>query len=339
IYRRWSFRGVESRFIKNYFHEKRRERFQIDDRARSLVTFQTLNLKDGLYPSQHNGTADLDIILCRNVTIYFRPETNHEIIRRFYSCLNEGGFLLMGAAEFYPQTHQYFEVRVFPESIVYQRPLPEPRSPRKEDRTSPPNPTLPLLPSQEPPGRRRLQSKPEQPPERKQKIEKKKEKDPVDEAVELIANGDMDKALMRLAHLAEKNTQDARVCFLLGQIAADRHHVPEARHWLSRTLALDPLHLWAHYLLALLWLHEGSRDEALRSLKKAVYIDPNFALGHFYLGRIYKDQGRLEKARTNFSAVKSLLGSHPLSGTLHGAEGMTPKQLLALVDRELNDEG
>jgi chemotaxis protein methyltransferase CheR len=340
IYRRWSFRGVQSHVIRDYFHEERRERFQIDDRVRSLVTFHPLNLKNGPYPSAHNGTSDLDIVLCRNVTIYFRPETNQEIIRKFYSCLNEGGFLLMGAAEFYPQTHQVFEVRVFPESLVYQRPLPEQKSPRKEEWTSPPKPTLPLLPSQELPSPAGLQSKSEQPPEkRKQKTEKKKEKDPVDEAVELIASGEMDKALLLLARLAEKNAQDARVCFLLGQIAADRHHVPDACHWLSRTLALDPLHLWAHYLLALLRLHEGKMDEALRSLKKAVYIDPGFALGHFYLGRVYKEQGQVEKARTNFAAVKSLLGSNSLSGTLHGAEGMTPKQLLMLVERELSDEG
>lgn len=339
IYRPWSFRGVKLDVIQNYFHQKRGQRYHIDDRVRSLVTFHPLNLKKGLYPSPLNGTADLDIILCRNVTIYFRPETNQEIIRRFYSCLNEGGFLLMGAAEFYPQTHQVFEVRVFPESLVYQRPLPQQAPPPKEW-TSPPKPEFPLLPSRESPRPARVQPRIEQPSDkRKPTVEKKKEKEPVDEAVELIANGEMDKALVLLAHLAEKRPEDARVCFLLGQIAADRHHLPEACLWLSRTLALDPLHLWAHYLLALLWLHEGRIDEALQSIKKAVYIDPNFALGHFYLGRIYKEQGQLEKARINFAAVKSLLGSHSPSGILHGAEGMTPKQLLMLVERELHDEG
>ncbi|MFQ5903377.1 MAG: tetratricopeptide repeat protein [Candidatus Binatia bacterium] len=125
----------------------------------------------------------------------------------------------------------------------------------------------------------------------------------------------------------------------MGQISADRHHLREATYWLSRTLALDPLHLWTHYLLALLWIEEGKTDEALRSLKKTVYIEPNFALGHFYLGRTYKNLGEIEKARKSFTAAKSLLGSTSLSETLQGAEAMTAQQLLTLVDRELDYEG
>jgi chemotaxis protein methyltransferase CheR len=80
-------------------------------------------------------------------------------------------------------------------------------------------------------------------------------------------------------------------------------------------------------------------DAALQSLKKTIYIDPNFALGHFYLGRIYKAEGQSEKAQKSFATVKSLLGSSSLSQTLRGAKGMTTQQLLSLVDRELNYEG
>ena len=80
-------------------------------------------------------------------------------------------------------------------------------------------------------------------------------------------------------------------------------------------------------------------DEALGALKKTVYIEPNFALGHFYLGRVLKSQGKMEKARRNFAIVKSLLASAPLSENLRGVEGMTSQQLLMLVDRELVHEG
>ena len=161
----------------------------------------------------------------------------------------------------------------------------------------------------------------------------------MDEAVDLISQGEIDRALVILAGLAEKNPKDTRACFLLGQISADRHHLSEASHWLSRALALDPLHIWAHYLLGLLWMEEGKTEEALHSFKKAVYIDPNFVLGHFYLGRIYKEQGQKEKARKSLAVARDLLGSSSLSDTLQGAEGMTAQQLLTLVNKELAYEG
>jgi chemotaxis protein methyltransferase CheR len=159
------------------------------------------------------------------------------------------------------------------------------------------------------------------------------------EALDLIYQGELDRALVLLAGEAEKNREDSRVFFLLGQISADRHHLSEASYWLLRTLALDPLHLWAHYFLGLVWIEEGKRDAALQSFKKAIYIDPNFALGYFYLGKIYKEQGQIEKARKSLAVTKRLLSSTPLSDTLRGANGITAQQLLTLVDRELNYEG
>jgi chemotaxis protein methyltransferase CheR len=165
------------------------------------------------------------------------------------------------------------------------------------------------------------------------------ESDAVAEAVGLISAGEVDHALVLLAAEAEKGSKDARVFFLLGQIAADRRHLAEATYWLSRTVEVEPLNLWAHYLLGLLWMEEDKADEALKALKKAIYIEPNFALGHFYLGRLHKSQGQIDKARKNFAVARSLLAATPLSEDLHGVDGMTGHQLLTLVDKELGHEG
>lgn len=329
IYRPWSFRGVEAEIIKKYFHRDKGERYRINDRIRSSVTFRPLNLNSDSYPSLLNGTNDLDIILCRNVTIYFRPETIQKVIRKFYDCLVEGGFLLTGAAEYSPKIYQDFEVRALPETVIYQKPS----SQKKPARPKSPSPLLPLWPVAQSPTSPTAQGKTDH------ASAEKDERQPVDEALELISQGEIDKALVLLADLAEKNPKDSRISFLLGQISADRHHLSEAFHWLSQTLALDPLHRHAYYFLGLLWIEEGKIDEALQSFQKTVYIDPNFALGHFYIGRIYKEQGQIKKARQSLALVKSLLGSTHLSDPLAGAEGMTAQQLLTLVDRELNYEG
>lgn len=328
IYRPWSFRGVDPEIIRAYFRPEDGERLRIDDRIRNLVTFQPLNLKSDLYPSSFFGTTDLDIIFCRNVTIYFRQKTTLKVVRRFYDCLNEGGFLLTGAAEYSPQIYQDFKARVFPETVIYQKLS-------FKERISPPKAVSPLWPPSN-------VWQPPRPPATEAKIDqaaqKNNERDPVDEALDFLSEGEVDRALVFLAGLAKKNPQDSRACFLLGQISADRHHLREAAYWLSRTLVLDPLHLGAHYFLGLLCIEEGKMNEAIQSLKKTIYIDSNFALGHFYLGKIYKDQGQIEKAYKSFASVKSLLGSASRSETLRGAEGITAQQLLTLIDRELDYE-
>jgi chemotaxis protein methyltransferase CheR len=325
IYGRWSFRGVAPEITEKHFHRISEERYRVDDRIRSMVTFQPLNLKSDPYPSSFFGTTDLDIILCRNVTIYFRPETTQKIIHNFCHCLNEGGFLLTGTAEHSFHAYKDFEVRVFPETIIYQRP------PSEREVSPPPKPiSIPLPPLE-------LTRPPAKETRHKPAARKKKpEKHPMEKSLDLLAQGEVDKTLMLLAEEVEKNPKDSRACFLLGRISADRNHQREAIYWLSQTVALDPLHWWAHYLLGLLRLEENRIDQALQSLKKAVYIEPDFALGHFYLGRAHKHLGQTEKARKNFTTVKKLLDSLPLSQELEGAESMTTHQLLTLVDKELD---
>jgi chemotaxis protein methyltransferase CheR len=329
VYRRWSFRGVELDVIKKHFYPMKEECYHVDDRIRSLVTFRTLNLKSDPYPSLLNRTTEQDVILCRNVTIYFRPETNQKIIHSFYDCLNEGGFLLTGAVEHSHQIYNDFEARVFPQTVIYQKT----QLKSSHAKAIPPLlPPLPPVPIHESPRRTADRAKIGEASDRKGR------KDQVAEALDLIFRGEVDRALVLLAERAEKGPEDSRVFFLLGQISADRRHLSEASHWLLRTLALDPLHLWAHYSLGLVWMEEGKGDAALQSFKKAIYIDPNFTLGYFYLGKIYRDRGQIEKARKSLAVAKRLLNNMPLSDTLQGTKGITARQLLTLVDRELSHE-
>jgi len=327
VYRPWSFRGVPPELIRKYCRELDGERYRVVEGVRSLVTFNALNLVTDEYPFPANGTRDIDIVFCRNVTIYFRPHTIRRVVESFHRCLVEGGFLVTGAAEYSRDIYRGLEARVFPETVVYQKP--EPRS------AAPASFPLPLiLPESLPRAVRtapRLEKKfaPPQPAA----------DDPVDQAVDVIARGEIDTALVLLAGLAEKRPRDARVPFLLGRLAADRQHLPEAGYWLGRALTLDPLNLWAHYFMALLWIEEAKLDEALAALKKTVYIDPNFALGHFYLGRIHKAQGKPEQARKSFGVAKHLLAASPASEHLSGADGISGGQLLVLVEQELIHDG
>ena len=70
-------------------------RFRVSPEARGSVRFERLNLTDHRYamPSQ------LDLLLCRHVLIYFRPDTRARVVAQLVQHLRPGGLLFLGHAE------------------------------------------------------------------------------------------------------------------------------------------------------------------------------------------------------------------------------------------------
>ena len=65
---------------------------------RNLVSFRELNLHETPWPMR----GRFDIIFCRNVVIYFSPEDQLRLWRRFESVLNPGGWMFVGHSERIP---------------------------------------------------------------------------------------------------------------------------------------------------------------------------------------------------------------------------------------------
>ena len=78
---------------KKYFEQFDGLRFRLDEKIREQVRFEQQNiLADDDYP-------EADLILCRNVMIYFSREEQSKILTRFAQSLGPDGFLVLGRAE------------------------------------------------------------------------------------------------------------------------------------------------------------------------------------------------------------------------------------------------
>lgn len=90
---------VDRYFIKEGTH------YQVVDEIKRTVTFRQHNLLEDRYEPNH------DLIVCRNVMIYFTEEAKDQIYRNFSKALKIGGILFVGSTEQIFNPEQYgFEV-------------------------------------------------------------------------------------------------------------------------------------------------------------------------------------------------------------------------------------
>jgi chemotaxis protein methyltransferase CheR len=86
-------RSVPARLRTRYF-EKHGARLQVCEAVRGLVEFRRGSLLDGV-----RELGLFDLILCRNVLIYFDEETRRRVCGHFGEMLYSGGVLMLGSAE------------------------------------------------------------------------------------------------------------------------------------------------------------------------------------------------------------------------------------------------
>jgi chemotaxis protein methyltransferase CheR len=84
--------GYRRRFLVT---DLKTEEYEPSRELRAVVRFQRLNLCDWYYPV----TGKFDLILCRNVLIYFDAETRATVARRLVERLSPRGALVLGMSE------------------------------------------------------------------------------------------------------------------------------------------------------------------------------------------------------------------------------------------------
>ncbi|MEA2626702.1 MAG: chemotaxis protein methyltransferase CheR, partial [Candidatus Binatota bacterium] len=119
-YRAWSLRGAAASRAEPYL-ERRGEEYVLADPVRRRVGFEYLNLALDAYPSFANGTWAMDLILCRNVLIYFDGEVIRRVAERLYASLAEGGWLLTAASDPPLEGFAPFEKLVNGDGTFYRR--------------------------------------------------------------------------------------------------------------------------------------------------------------------------------------------------------------------------
>jgi chemotaxis protein methyltransferase CheR len=329
IYTDWSFRGGPAWLKENYFRQTGRNRFEILPRIRKMVSFAYLNLAEDKFPTLSNNTNAMDVIFCRNVLMYFRTSRAKMVIQNLHHALTDGGWLVVSATETSSEQLLPFVPQNFEGAILYQKtnrpsraPAPisiEPLSePVLATEIVPPKPVL-IAPEEF-----------KLPVVGPQMVVD--ENDFYKEAAALFEQGNYSETIQKVRNSPASLESSPQMLALLARSCANLGELAEAREWVEKAIAADKVDPGMHYLHAVILHERGEMAEAVQSLKRVLYLAPDFVLAHFALGNHALRQDKFAEADKHFGNALALLNRYEPNEVLPDSDGLAAGRLREMIE-------
>lgn len=325
-YGKRALRATDESYRQRYFTPEE-ERYRLNPTIRDRVRFRYLNLKTGPFPEA--GEEPFDLIFCRNVLIYFQPDTTRQVVAGLARALRPDGYLFLGHAETLLNVHHDFARVQHGGGFFYRL---SPHSPT----ASPPKVPVPPAPRPVPPPA--ITRPPELPPPTPKKPPAA---EPVDLAEIYVAakqafeDENFKTASQNYAILLRHNPDHVGALVGYGFLLANRGDYQEALEYCERALAVDDLYPEAYFLRGLIREMESSPEEAVAEYRKVLLLDMSQVMPHYYLSRVYRQLGRVRDAERELRNTLRLLERLPEDRPLVYAGGMQPATLASHCLREL----
>ena len=270
---------------------------------RDMVDVRLHNLVTDAPPFEH---GEVDLVVCRNVTIYFARETMRDLVGRFHGVLGAGGYLVMGHAETLWQVTDAFTLVTLGDAFAYRKDLPAVPEPVAEPARLP----VHIHP------RRAVRRTPEQ------RVRNAWPEAPAAHVRPLDSVPDPDTAthLLRLA-----------------REAFDQAHYAEAARLAAAAAAASPFEVEAYVVEGSARATVGDDAGALVALRKAVYLAPKAGHARFQLAGALARCGEHAGAAREYRAAAATLPHTPASDLVPLLDGCDVAQLVTL-SRRLADE-
>lgn len=353
LYSEWSFHGTNVEIKKQYFEKTVEGQYQILPGIKKLVGFSYLNLAEDPYPSLLNDTNAMDVILCRNVLMYFDRKRQRMVVSKLYSSLLDGGWLIVSPCETSCYLFSRFETVNFPGTVLYkkdlnrtdQRRIPPPIGSNKIKDTVPfPAAKAPVDASFEIPrnfnfpiqtGRARLHDVQWERPKTDTVPIIESILTPYEAAHELYVQGRYAEVIEKIAR---PDQDDPEAMALAARSYANQGMLTEALKWCEKALAADRLNPGFHFLMATILHEQGKSEDAKASLKRVLYLDPDFVAAYFVLGNLYGKQENFNESKRYFTNAMTLLKDYKQAEVLPESDGMTAGRLSEIITSMINGD-
>lgn len=260
--------------------------YAVRDEVRRLVELRLHNLVTEPPPFE---PGEVDLVVCRNVTIYFSRDTTKALVGRFQNVLAEGGYLLLGHSETLWQVSDAFSLVPVGDAFVYRRVhdarsavpaarrvVPPRAHPGASPATAPPRPVHPRRSGLVP---------------------------------RVRASGGAVAAVPAPAARPAAGAPDAARLLRAARLALAAGGYGEAAGWAEQAVATAPLLAPAYVVLGHARSTLGQDQPAVAALRKAVYLDPGAGHAHFLLAGALARLGQHGPAAVSYRAAAATLAS------------------------------
>lgn len=333
IYSDWSFRENSEEIKDKYFTKvlsatNGATKFRaLDPKIKSKVEFFRNNLITTSVSKKDLFAKPFDIIMCRNVMIYFSYDIIKDLGQLFFSMLYNGGTLIVSPAE----TSLMSNLRLFKGIDIGSSFIFEKRSFTQllppEVAIAPPKPKIfaPLTP----PKKAIIAKKVIETAKIKAEVPKLKAdiKSLYDSRKygALIDNYSQEISdLLKKLSLTDNQSSSVKLYIrsLIYQSMLD-----EAEKTCSKALEIQKLDLELHFLNSKILIETEKTTEAIKQLKKVIFIDSKNLMGHYLLGNLLLSENSKSMAKKHFENVLSILSSQSPDRILEEADGSTVKEI------------
>lgn len=319
IYGPWSFRNTPQWLTDRYFLTLEDRKFEIIPEIKKMVTFSCLSLThDDIYSAIGDK---MDIIFCRNVLMYFTPEWVTRISQNLFHSLSEDGWFIVSSSEMSSQVFPQFTAVNFPGAVLYNKAknghdhklssISFPKEKIQPLKHSTLSPLLPFTPS---------------PVHHLQSIQPSSTFQPVQPLIPSPCHPIPPSDIQQPQTAPEEFTKIFAIRHL-----ADQGYLSEALFLCNNAISTEKLGLAFYFMRASILQEMGKRDEAIASLKKAIYIDQNYIMGHFTLGNLFSQEGNIKNAKRYFNNTLNLLSKYPNDDILPETEGLSVKYIREII--------
>lgn len=291
-YGEWSFRGTPDGVRRRYFQPDGR-RWRLHDAIRDMVTFRQLNLAADVFPAWASS-PDVDLILCRNVTIYFGPDATARLYRRLADTLAPGGWLVLGPSDPTPDASSGLAPVCVSGAVLWRRECDVPAArPRREA---------------EPPGTvgRGATRRPPTPGG-----QPRHDRRPV------------------IGSPEQRNVHPAAGARNPAPLAAGARAIDAELRPFPTDQPLDPQD---HLVLGLAHLEAGRIDLAVSCLRSATFLRSEHTVSQLALGRAYLLHGDPNRAVPALLHARRLLAAQPDDELVPESDGLRAAELRGAVD-------
>jgi chemotaxis protein methyltransferase CheR len=339
VYGNWSLRGVPADVMGRYFRQRGRH-VEVAPEIRSAVEFRHLNLVDEDWHAAGVESGRMDLVLCRNVLIYFDPAAIARVARRLVDSLSDEGWLFLGASDPILTDIVPCDVVVTGAGIAYRR------KPREHGASVP---RRRINDTEWGNGARALAPIPARPDGDASAIKKTITPLPVEshtasarrleqsfaEIKAAYGSADYVQGAVRATQYVAENADDAAGWILLVRSLANLGRLEEAGVACAAGLDRHRTSAELTYLHALLLRESGNTPEAVAALRRALYLDQRFVPAHLALGDLFAARGEFDAASRSFRNAERLLQRCAEGELPPGADGLDAARLLQMTRMRL----